>query len=84
MKKITEMLFEDFEDENDKPDVRGGAELVPYVPTTEVTKAIDDFNEKIREAIGVSPVDWPKGRILEYVVEFAVVPKSIKATFSQN
>ena len=85
MKTITEKLLEDFEGENvDKPDVRVGAELVPYVPTNEVTIAIDDFFEKMREAIGVSQADWPKGRSLELALKFAVVPKSLKAKFSQN
>ena len=86
MKKITENLLAEYDDEenDDTPEIYAGAKLVPYSPTTEVTKAIEDFNEMVREAITVSPADWPKGRTLDFEVEFVVVPKTIKAKFGQK
>ena len=85
MKKITDILSNDYEDENDdKPDVRGSAELVPFSPTAEVTRAIEDFKKQVKEALAVSPVDWPKGRTLELNLKFAVVPISLEAKVGQE
>lgn len=85
MKKNTENNLNDFEDENiGKTEVIAGAALVPYVKTTEIAIAIDDFTKNIRKAIAVGQDDWPKGRTLEFTLEFAVVPKLIRAKFGQK
>ena len=80
MKKITEILLDDLEDENvDKPNVRAKAELVSFSSTPEVTTAIKNLCEQLREALAISPADWPKGRVFEVNVVFAIVPLSIKS-----
>ena len=85
MKKITDILSDDLEDENvDKPGVQARAELVPYSPTAEVKIAFDDFVERLREAMAISPADWPKGRTFELSLGFSVVPTSINAKFGQK
>lgn len=68
----------------DTPDVLVKAELAKYVPANEDTNAIDDFCIKIREAIAVSPADWPKGRTLELTLKFALVPITLNAKFGQK
>jgi len=84
MKKINEKLFGNYVDENDKPNILGGAELVPYVPTDDVNNAMANYFKNIKEALAVRPEDWPEGRTVTFTLIFALVPTSFETKFGQE
>ena len=77
-------LFGNHADENDKPNILGGAELVPYVPTDDVKNAMANFCKNVKEALAVKPEDWPKGRTVTFTLKFALVPISFDTKFNQE
>lgn len=86
MNKDNEYLVENViqRNEDSSIDVSIRCELVPFPQTTEVEQAFSYFLEKLREGRAVPSEDWPAGRTLELTLEFALVPKQIKAKFGQE
>lgn len=79
---IEEIESEFVDEVEEDHQVSAEANLTPYHPTVEVEKAVWDFGEKVHEAVAVDSADWPKGRTLEFEMEFALMSKIPPRTIS--